>query len=111
MLGLLTGCGADESCEQDYPPPIQITTSQNTYTIDYNSTDLAISEVRWENPTTGGSGVATIDVYKGCFPIFGCGTGLAITMDIPLAAGENTVYVFERSGGCEWRSDYVISRT
>jgi len=111
MLGLLTGCGAGESCEQDYTAPREIATGDATYQLSYLSSDLAMHPVRWENRTTGGAGMAAMVIEDRCVPFFGCNTWRVISMDIPLAAGDNTVYVFEKDGGCEWRSDYVITLT
>ena len=111
VLGLLTGCGADESCEQDYTPPRVIATGDATYELSYLSSDLSMNRIRWENHTTGGSGMATLAIENRCVPFFGCGNWKVVSMGIPLAAGDNTVYVFEQDGGCEWRSDYVITRT
>jgi hypothetical protein len=111
-LALLAGCGS-ESCEQDYPPPEQIATSDNPYRISYRTSNVGISQVRWENVTTGDSGTASLEQKYECVPFIFfppiCGDWLHVTMDIPLIPGANTVHTYEASDGCEWRDDYVIT--
>lgn len=108
VLGSLTGCGG-VSCEQDFPPPTQITTTANPYEIRTLSSDLEISSVRWVNATTGTSGGGTVTQVQECVFLFGCGTWSSIEMDIPLVQGVNTIYTYESSDGCEWRSDLLIT--
>ena len=107
IITTLTGCGP--SCEQDYFPPIEITTNNNPYHLSYLSSDLEIGSARWENITTGASGIANVTHVNECvFPI-GCGTWTSVEMDVSLAIGLNTVYTFKSSDGCEWREDYLIT--
>lgn len=108
IVTTLTGCNST-SCEQDYPPPFEITTSDNPYNLSFYSTDLSISSARWENITTGESGIANISqIYECIFPL-GCGDWTHVEMYVPLTTGTNTVYTYETSDGCEWRSDYLIT--
>jgi len=111
-LSVLSGCG-DESCEQDYVSSDTITTSQNPYQISYLSSNLQIGGIRWQNVTTGASGVATITQVYECVPLILlppiCGDWSRVTMDIALIPGANTVHTYEQDGGCEWRSDYQIT--
>ena len=111
-LVLLAGCGSG-GCEQDYVSFDEIATNDNPYRISYRTSNLAISQVRWENLTTGASGTATLEQRYDCvffifFPPI-CGDWLYVTMDIPLVPGANTVHAYEASDGCEWRSDYLIT--
>jgi hypothetical protein len=111
MLSLLTGCGVD--CEQDFPPPEQITTNDNPHRISYLSSDLGIASIRWQNVTTGASGTGSVTRVNECtggfpFPRI-CGDWSRIIVDVSLAPGQNTVHTFESSDGCEWREDYLIT--
>jgi len=104
----LMGCGGS-SCEQDYPPPTEIITSNNPYHIGFYSSDLGISSARWVNITTGGAGPGTVSQAYECFFPIGCGTWSHVEADVYLATGLNTVYLYHSSDGCEWRDDYLIT--
>lgn len=112
-LGPIAGCGSSESCEQDFPPPQQISTASSPHRISYLSSNLGISGARWQNLTTGASGagsVARVNECVGGFPFPRiCGEWTRVTLDVTLGPGSNTVHTFESSDGCEWRSDYVIA--
>ncbi|PLX42998.1 MAG: hypothetical protein C0608_00870 [Deltaproteobacteria bacterium] len=103
----LAACG--DECEQDYLPPIEITTSQTPYTLSQYSTDYAISGTRWENITTEGCGSGIVEKTYECFFPIGCGNWMHITNEVELTYGTNTVYIFTKSDGCEWREDYLIT--
>ncbi len=106
-ITFLTGCGNE--CIQDYPPPTEISTYQNPYTISYSSTDLGIQYTRWDNTTTGVSGSGDVTYGYGCVWFFGCGDLAYVSNEIQLAPGLNTVYTYEGNDGCDWRDDYLIT--
>ena len=108
MIISLTGCFGD-SCSQDYLPPEEITTSDNPYHISILSTNLSIVSARWVNITNGESGGGSVTQVYECFFPFGCGTWTRVEWDVSLTTGLNTVYTYERSGGCDWRDDYLIT--
>lgn len=103
----LSSCG--DECSQDYPPPTETTNSSNPYSISYLSSDLGIGSTRWENITTGGSGTGSVtQVYECLLPI-GCGNWSRVSNEVQLTSGENAVYTYQKSDGCEWRDDYIIT--
>jgi len=103
----LTGCGT--SCSQDYPPPTQITTDANPYRMSHLSSNLDYVSARWKNITTGESGTGLVTQVSECvFPI-GCYLWTKFEYSIPLTTGLNTIYTYEKDGGCEWRDDYLIT--
>jgi len=106
-ITFLTGCSTQ--CEQDYPPPSEISTYQNPYRIDYSSSDEVIQYTYWENITIGVSGNGVVTHGYGCFWFVGCGESSFVSNDIQLTQGLNTVYTYEGNDGCEWRDDYLIT--
>ena len=108
ILALVSGCGS-HSCSQDYPPPWEITTNENPYHLSFLTSDFEISSARWKNITTGDAGISELSTIDKCVFPLGCATWLRIDMDVPLITGENLVYVYEKSGHCEFRSDYLIT--
>ena len=104
---IFSGC---HTCEQDYPPPWQLTTTVNPYHFSEYSSDLGIVSSRWENATAGFSsdGIVTGPVYE-CFFLVGCNYWMHIEANIELLPGDNLVYVYTKEGKCEWRDDYLIS--
>ena len=108
-LSLLSGCGSGNDCDQDYPPPSEISTTSNPYTFSTLSSDLGIVSTRWENLTTSASGSGTVtQVYECVFPI-GCGTWSRLVNTVPLSVGYNLVFIYNSSDGCEWRDDYAVT--
>jgi len=107
-LSLLIGCSSDD-CEQDYPPPSQLSTTSSPHTFSTLSSDLGISSTRWENLTTGESGGGTVTRVYECVFFIGCGNWSRVENTVPLSAGYNLVYIYNSSDGCEWRDDYEIT--
>ena len=107
-LGFI-GCSGFDDCEQDYPPPSQLSTSSTPHTFSTLSSDLGISSTRWENLTTGESGGGTVTRVYECVFFIGCGNWSRVENTVPLSAGYNLVYIYNSSDGCEWRDDYEIT--
>jgi hypothetical protein len=106
---ILPGCGDNDSCEQDYPPPTQITAAQSPYELSSLSSDLSIASVRWVNATSGDSGAGTVTQVQECVFLLGCGPWSKLVVLVSLIPGTNTVYRYHTSDGCEWRDDYLIT--
>ena len=105
----LTAC---EQCSQDYSPPIYIDTASNPYPYFQRTTNTDLERVTWLNRTTldAGDGLVEGPFWELIWPL-GYFWVMHISMDIPVAPGENDVLVteFDKGSSCGFWTEYVIT--
>ncbi|KPK11954.1 MAG: hypothetical protein AMJ68_03925 [Acidithiobacillales bacterium SG8_45] len=105
----LSGC---EQCSQDYSDPQYIDTTISPYHLAWRTTNTDLERVTWLNRTTAEAGTAVVEgpVYEVIFP-FGYFWVMKISMDIPLADGENSIVTtsYDRGSSCGFFDEYRIT--
>jgi len=105
---MASGC---EQCTQDPFPPTYIDSTTSPYHLAWSTTNTDLERVTWLNKTTTEAGDGVVDGPYWEWIFFGYAWVMHVSMDIPLAAGENIIVVFEydRGSSCGFHDDYVIT--
>ena len=109
LVVILSGC---EQCNQDYSDPQYIDTTTNLYHLAWRTTNTDLERVTWLNRTTAEAGSALVEgpIYEAIFPL-GYFWLMKVSMDIPLADGENNIVTtsYDRGFSCGFFDEYRIT--